>query len=390
MGPRSAASEGLSDAAVRGATESAVAVARDTAAAVDREASFPVAAFATLKESRLLGAAVPVALGGPGLAVSSLARIARSLGRACGATGMIWAMHQIQLGCLARGCVAGGPVADFLAEAATDQLLVASVTSERGVGGDLRTSVANVQPEGTGYRLEKDATVVSYGAYADGYLVTARRGPDAAPGDQVAVLARRLQVRLEQSSQWNPMGMRGTCSPGFRLRAIVPAGQILSVPFGELAATTMVPLSHVLWSAVWIGLASEAFERARQMLRARAGGHGLASGAERRLALADRLLTGLEVQLNDAADRYEPVYLGERAATTDLAVRMNALKVAASTATVEIAQYALEICGMAGYQEDGRFSMSRILRDLYSARLMIANDRLLDMNAVNLLLTKRE
>ena len=36
---------------------------------------------------------------------------------------------------------------------------------------------------------------------------------------------------------------------------------------------------------------------------------------------------------------------------------------------------------MAGYSEVGEFSVSRHLRDLYSARLMISNDRLGAVNA---------
>ena len=42
---------------------------------------------------------------------------------------------------------------------------------------------------------------------------------------------------------------------------------------------------------------------------------------------------------------------------------------------------ALEVCGMAGYAEAGPLSVARQLRDLYSARLMIGNERLLAANA---------
>jgi acyl-CoA dehydrogenase len=33
---------------------------------------------------------------------------------------------------------------------------------------------------------------------------------------------------------------------------------------------SMVPLSHILWSHVWLGVASDAFERARSFVRAAA------------------------------------------------------------------------------------------------------------------------
>jgi acyl-CoA dehydrogenase len=60
---------------------------------------------------------------------------------------------------------------------------------------------------------------------------------------------------------------------------------------------------------------------------------------------------------------------------------LHALKLAASTATIDVAQHALAMCGFAGYQEEGPFSVSRMLRDLYSAQVMISNDRLVAANA---------
>ena len=65
-------------------------------------------------------------------------------------------------------------------------------------------------------RFEKQAPTVSYGAHADDLLTTLRAHPDAEPGDQVAVLhARRRSTELEPHGTWDPLGMRGTCSPGF-------------------------------------------------------------------------------------------------------------------------------------------------------------------------------
>ena len=70
--------------------------------------------------------------------------------------------------------------------------LIASITSEVGTGGDMGKSVAAVSEAGTdGYAsFEKQAPTVSYGPYADAFLTTVRRSPEAEPGDQVAVLTR--------------------------------------------------------------------------------------------------------------------------------------------------------------------------------------------------------
>ena len=103
------------------------------------------------------------------------------------------------------------------------------MTSEVGTGGDMGKSVAAVEPGGRRARgFEKQAPTVSYGGYADDLLTTLRRSPDAEPGDQVAVLTRADQHELEQKGTWDPLGMRGTCSPGYVVRATFAPEQVLA------------------------------------------------------------------------------------------------------------------------------------------------------------------
>ena len=104
---------------------------------------------------------------------------------------------------------------------------------------------------------------MSYGAYADDLLTTLRRSPDAEPGDQVVALTHREQFTLEQIGTWDPMGMRGTCSPGYIVRATFPTEQVLPTPFSTVATESMVPISHILWSTL-LGIATDAFDRSRR------------------------------------------------------------------------------------------------------------------------------
>lgn len=71
-----------------------------------------------------------------------------------------------------------------------------------------------------------------------------------------------------------------------------------------------------------------------------------------------------------------------------LAAEMNGLKTAMSTMALEVVQQALLVCGMAGYKHGTPFSLGRHLRDLWSAPLMINNDRI-QTNTANLLLADR-
>ncbi|MEV4315574.1 acyl-CoA dehydrogenase family protein [Actinocrispum sp. NPDC049592] len=343
----------------------------------DRNAEFPADAVSALAGNRLLAAVVPETAGGLGLGLSVLAQVATELARGCGSTAMIWAMHQIMLACAVRH---GGP-ADVVSTVVSGNQLLASVTSEKGMGAELSRANAAIH---NGRSLEKEALTVSYGEHAGAFLILARRAPDAEPDDIVAVVVRRDQVELTRTGTWNPMGMRGTCSPPLRIKAEFEPGQVLGDPFRTVKSRTLVPMSQILWSAVWIGLATEALDRAAKAVDTR----GKRSGTtvlDHRMAWGDQLLLGLETQLADAVRWCEEVWAGQRIPGRRFAARLNALKLAASTNAVTIAQQAMAMCGFPGYQEDGPLSIARILRDLYSAQVMVSNDRLLDANAATAL-----
>src|ERR1700733_15040718 len=75
-------------------------VVRPAAADVDSQARFPKEAFSALRAERLLGIAVPTALGGEGASLSELAELCSLLGEHCSASAMVFAMHQIQVACI--------------------------------------------------------------------------------------------------------------------------------------------------------------------------------------------------------------------------------------------------------------------------------------------------
>jgi acyl-CoA dehydrogenase len=350
----------------------------------DREGKFPEASMEALRSARLLSAAVPCAFGGHGFGPAALAKLAAELGKHCASTAMIWAMHQLQVGCLA--VAPSRAMGVHLSDVAAEQLLVASVTSERGVEGDLRRSVAALSQVDDHVSFEKHATTVSYGRQADALLVTVRRNESAKPWDQVLVFVRAAQARLVQTSDWDTLGMRGTCSPAFSVRATVPSTQVCVLPFEAIAVRCMVPLAHLLWSAVWTGVAADAVRRATAMARVKARA-AVKSGApivDVRLARMHADFAGICAFVDGFAAAYPGWDRDFDYAS--LSVRANELKLKVSTGAVRVVEQALEICGMAGYRNEGDYSVGRHLRDLYSARLMIANDRLERTNAELLLL----
>jgi acyl-CoA dehydrogenase len=367
-------------------------VAAPAADAVDREARFPHEAITALRGEGMLGALVPEELGGGGATIAEVGAVCEVLGRSCASTAMIYAMHQIEVACLVRHGLPAPFFRDYLADLAERQYLIASATSEAGVGGDLCRSICAVQREGTRFRIKKCASVISYGEEADDILLTARRDPDAAPGDQVLVLVRKNDSSLTPTGEWNTLGMRGTRSLSFTLEAAGSLEQVLPVPFAEVASQTMLPTSHVLWTSLWLGLTTAAVGRARAFLRAEAcRSVGSVPSGALRLAETVADLESMRATVHGGrADFQRNLNDPETLAGIGFTIRMNNLKTVAARMAPEIVSRALGVCGVSGYRCDSPYSVGRHLRDAHSAALMISNDCFLAANAAMLLVHQED
>lgn len=376
--------------AVMRATRVATDVAASHAGDVDVRGRFPEEAVTALRREGLLSLMIPRELGGGGADLSTVAACATSLARACGSTALIFAMHHSQVACLVRHGDDQPAVSDVLRRIAAGELLVASATTESAKGGDVSTSLCHVERRGSRFILHKQASVISYGEYADVVLVTARREQESVAHDQVLVICTRDGLALERTGGWDTLGFRGTCSHGYALAAEGDVSQVLTTPFSQISGQTMLPVSHVLWAAVWLGLAEEAVDRARQQVQsaARARPSVLPVGALR-LADAVRRLLEFRALVRGAADRAESggndITLLARPASV---VEFNSLKVSSAEAVTAIVADALAICGITGYQNGEPTSVARLLRDAHGASLMINDDRIRQNTAQLLLAAK--
>ena len=379
----------LLDAAHRVANEVAAVHAAD----VDRSARFPSETINALRDEGILSAAVPSAYGGAGCSLRELAHLCSTVSQACGSSGMVLAMHYIQLGCIARHGLQSEFFRGYLSDVVQHQYLLASMTSEVGTYGDTRSSICAVECKDGRFSLDKDATTGSYCQHADAILVTCRRDKDAATSDQVLVLVRREDCTLTQTSTWDTMGMRGTCSPGFRLESAGVETQIVPGPYADSSAQTMVPYSHILWASLWWGIAADAVGKAANFVRGQARQNpGTVPATAARLAEVSMQLQNMKQQWQSAAQAFDAVG-PDATAQEDLlgmgwALRLNNLKISCSEAAPQIVHRALQIVGILGYKNDSPLSMSRQYRDCLSASLMIANDRIAAKSASMLLVFK--
>jgi acyl-CoA dehydrogenase len=359
--------------------EKVAAVAATYATPVDSESRFPAEAIDAARAERLMSIAVPPELGGEGAGIADVVDVCYTLGRSCASSAMVYAMHQTKVACLVRHGRDSAWHRQLLRRLCGEQLLLASSTTEGRAGGDVRSSAAPIEWHDARITLQREATVISYAAAADGILTTARRSPEAASTDQVLVAFLKEDYQLRRLNGWDALGMRGTCSEGFTLVATGMAEQILPVSYGEIHAQTMMPVAHLVWSGVWAGIAAAAVERARAFIRkaTQATGGAMPPGAIH-LTRAVASLRTLRSVIGAALQRFEAATANPAALETiDFQTGLNMLKVNASELAIATVMSAMQACGLAGYRNDGEFSIGRHLRDVLSSPIMISNDRIL-------------
>jgi acyl-CoA dehydrogenase len=365
------------------------AIAAADAEGVDRDGRFPKAAIDAARERKLLGAQIPVAFGGFGASIFDLTDMCYSLGRACSSSAMIFAMHQTKVACLVRHGSGSSYHEALMRRVASEQLLLASSTTEGQNGGNIRSSAAAVKRNDAEISLVRNATVISYGAEADGIVTIARRTTEATSSDQVLVAFTKDNYTLERSLAWETLGMRGTCSAGFELKATASAEQIFPEAYEKIHAQTMTPVAHLCWSSVWAGIAAAAVDRAQRFIRkaARGAGGQMPPGAVHFTA-AKMSLAKLRAIITANLDTYANHEHDERALSSlDFQSSINLLKVEASELAVQTVMSAMRACGLSGYRNDGEFTVGRLLRDVLSSPLMINNERILSNIATSSLMS---
>ncbi|HEY2037502.1 MAG TPA: acyl-CoA dehydrogenase family protein [Steroidobacteraceae bacterium] len=379
VAPHPAVAAGKSAASLGERATAVAQVAARHAGEIDSAPRFPAEAFAAAKAQRLLGIFVPPQLGGEGVPVREVADVCYRLGQACSSTAMIYAMHQVKVACLVRHGRRSETIERLLRRLCAEQLLLASSTTEGRGGGNVRSSEAAVEHRDERIHLERQATVISYGSQADGVVTTARRAADAESSDQVLIAFLKEDYTLTRLQGWNTLGMRGTCSEGYTLKASGSPGQILPEPYEAIHARTMVPCAHLFWGSVWAGIAAGAAARAQAFVRhaARHAGGQAPPGAPQLTQVLSQLRT-LRGVLANSLRAYEskmddPKALG----ALDFQSQITLTKVEVSELAVATVLSALRVCGLSGYRCDSEFSIERQLRDVLSSPLMINNDRIL-------------
>lgn len=359
-----------------------VAVLAEHADRVDRTAAFPTESLDVLRRKGFMGFLVPVEYGGMGGSLAELATTARRLSAGCLSTALIWAMHCQQVDAIVRHG------SDRLREStlpmiAAGECYLASVTTDRGTGGALLDAESALGADESGILIDRDAPVVTGGAHADAFLLTARTGSDAASSETSLVYAAKAQLRTEQTGGWDSLGMRGTASVAMKLSGRVPRWAVLGRDgeFRAVATDSMIPLGHIGWAACWSGAAHHAFATVLRGIRDKEPWLRVDLNSDLTRERIGRIRVDLEL-VDAYLERTCATVAAARSAGHSLdrpatQIQLNTLKLAASELCFRAVDRLVQLVGLSvGYLKNAPVPLERVFRDLRSASLNYANDRL--------------
>lgn len=365
--------------------EIANSVTAKAAIAVDKDGRFPVETFAALKQHKILSLPVDLLLGGDGADLTFQAEVCSMLANQCGSSGLILAMHFAQVECIKRNTDASPYFRHFLQDLVCNQWLLSSIASEAGTFGNSRISRCAITQDENRIFLKKQATTASYAEYADAFLVTARKHESADESDQVLVLFLREDVTLTRSDTWDTLGMRGTVSPGYLVEGHAGREQLFSDSYSIISANTVIPFAHVLWAAVWEGIAKDAVRKVNLCAKKRLAANGAVKNFDDRVGAINSKYRNLRSMCNHYAMRVDNATAIPRVISDkgyfDWAMEYNALKINASRLAHEIIHESLQFLGVQGYKNNAELSVARNYRDICSSSLMVPNHGLEQINA---------
>lgn len=323
----------------------------------DRDGSFVAENYDLLREAGLIGAAVPVELGGDGLDYATLCGIVRRLGKSCGSTALAFSMHCHQVAVAAwRWRHMQAPTDGLLRRVAAENLVLVS-----SGGSDW------LQGSGTATRVEggfliNARKIFSSGCQAGSILMTSAVYDDPEAGASVLHFGVPLGAEgVTILDTWDVMGMRGTGSHDVELKDVFLADAAVS---GRRPQGKWHPLFHIismiafpLIYAAYVGVAEGARDAAIEAARKKpvnAGLIALAGEMQNAFWTADTALDAMIATAETAAPGPE----------TTSAVMTG--RTVAGRAAIRTAELALEVAGGAAFYKGSL--VERAFRDVQGAR----------------------
>jgi alkylation response protein AidB-like acyl-CoA dehydrogenase len=310
--------------------------------------------YATLKERRVLSAAVPEELGGGGASHREVSDMLRILAQYCGSTALALSMHQHLIAATVWKYRHGQGGEPILKKVVENQLVLVST----GAGDWLESNGQMTKAPG-GYRVSAHKHFASQSAIGD-MLVTSARFMDEVLHFSVPMNAEGVTVL----NNWRALGMRGTASHTVQLENVF-------VPDAAIALRRPRGVYHPVWNvvltvamplimSVYVGIAEKAaalsIGHVRRKKTAKPHVPSLIGDMNNDLAAA-------EIQLNDMlriVNNYDFEAIDQNG--HDILTR----KTNVANAAIRVVTKAMEIVGGEGFYRG--FGLERLFRDVQAAR----------------------
>lgn len=328
-----------------------------TAGAHDRDGSFVGENYALLREAGLIGAAVPIALGGDGVDYRTLCGVVRRLAKACGSTALAFSMHcHLVAAAVWRWEKQQAPTDGLLRRVAAENLVLVS-----SGGSDWLASAGTATLVDGGFRIDA-RKIFSSGSPAGDLLMTSAVYDDPEAGPTVLHFGVSLKAEgVTILDTWDAMGMRGTGSNDVELNGVFLADAAVS---GRRPQGKWHPLFHIismiafpLIYSAYVGVAEAARDAAldaAKRRRANASLIGLAGEMQNAFWTAE---TALDAMIA-AAEMAQP-----GPATTSSVMTGRTVVGRAAIRTVELA---MEAAGGGAFYKSS--PIERAFRDVQGAR----------------------
>ena len=342
---------------------------------VDDKAQFPVSALDYIRDSGLLALAVPKAMGGNQASLKDLADACFMFGRSCGSTALVFAMHQIQIGLLTNCLDSSEAAQELLMNVARQKWLIASSTTE--TARPSRSHEGSTKPTaGDFLQVNRSAAVISYFDHADAVLVLDPLPDQDTETESRLLIAMKAQIESTRCTTWSGLGLRGTGTHSYMMKMQIPRRQSIDIPYSLMDGKVAIPMAHCLLASVWAGIASLAIHNAQSVVTRKGRNKTLLLDVIGRFQM---ILDTLTVSIRVADELLEQPFETE-IYDADMR-RFILLKTTCSNMLTDIGVDCLKLSGISGYQTRATDSVSRPLRDLLSAPVMVSNFKILDRAA---------
>jgi alkylation response protein AidB-like acyl-CoA dehydrogenase len=351
--------------------ERAAEAAARHAEAVDAGAAFPEDALAALRQEGLLGLVSSKEVGGLGRGLRDAAHVVERLGRACGSTAMVTAMHYSGAGVVE----AHGPEAARRAIARGEHLSTLAF-SEVGSRSHFWAPMSTARASGDEVVLDAKKSWITSARRATAYVWSSK--PVSAAGASTLWLVPASTKGLAPGARFEGLGLRGNdSSPLAAEGARVPGAARLGPDGGgfDIMMGVVLPRFNVLNAACSVGLMEAATARTAAHAGATRHEHLGTSLADlptiranvARMRIATDQARALLLDALDALEQGRP----------DAMLRVLEVKTAAAEAALVVTDLGMRTCGGAAFRKE--VGVERAFRDARAASVMApTSDQLLD------------